>query len=138
MTDLTRWHAPELTDEKRAELVSLVREGLPYATVSGLSRVPLATLFAWRRRAGEGEEPYASLFVDLVAAEAEVEQTLIRRATDGDRGAQWVLARRWPRRWSQRVREAVNDELDLLVSRLRGRLAGDVMEQVLAAMEEET
>lgn len=120
-----------LTPEVQATIVAAIETGNYRDTACRAAGVSDRSLRNWCERGETGEEPYASFFDALQAAEAKAEMALLAQIKDAQAGTPgvsgadlwqsraWVMERRWPKRWAARVRTVVAEEVEGLLARVK-------------------
>lgn len=85
-------HPIRLTDAVRELLVKAASEFMPYDDQARYARIGPRTYRRWRARARAGEEPFASLMVDVHRAEADAQMALQGIITHAAKGRKKVDA----------------------------------------------
>lgn len=123
---------PKLTDEVRATILEWLRKGHYRKVACAKVRITERTFQNWMRWGEEGKEPYAAFALDVLQAEADCQEELLRAirtaqpGVPGVSGADvwtsraWVMERRWPKQWRGSVRVMVNEEVESMTSKIRG------------------
>lgn len=141
-----------LTPDVHDRIVEYVRAGNYLSTAAAAAGVTARSLRNWLRRGASGEEPYATLHAEVLAAQAEGEARLVRSvsaAADGIfdeetgkfvaapdwRAGIEILQRRHPDRWSSQVKVKVEDELSRFLDIAERVLAPEVFATLLEAYD---
>ena len=135
-------------EEVRATILEMLRKGHYRKVACAKVRITERTLQNWIKWGEQEQEPYASFLVDMMEAEASIEDELLQAircaqaGVPGQTGADvwtsraWIMERRWPKRWSGRVRVSVNEEIDAFTAKLKGK--PELYTRVLDALREES
>ena len=96
-------------------IVGALESGCSRLGASGIARITDRTLRNWLDRGREGEEPYYSLLIDVEAAEAGVEEDMVKHlktaAKQGDwRASQFWLERRRRSEWDSKHEPVVDNK----------------------------
>lgn len=136
---------PELTHHVHKLIVRLVGNGNYLDVAAAAAGVSEHAVKEWLSRGKlDGEEPYASFYVDVMAAEATKEDELLGRVEEAGKDPEfwqasaWILARRFPKRWQEKVQIELANELERMLALLEQRLAPEIYTQVLEALSDST
>lgn len=66
----------KFTPELGAAICKIVRAGVPVGVAAARKRIAKTTLYDWRKRGEQGEEPFAAFAADIEAAQAECEEKI--------------------------------------------------------------
>lgn len=102
----------ECTKERTQRICEALALGVTMKAAAAAGSVSLASVMEWRRRGGEGEEPYATFLEATTrardAAEVAMAQVVFDAAKAGDVSAScWWLSRIVPERWGNKSEVAV-------------------------------
>lgn len=128
-----------LTKELQAKIVDRLKVCGTFDDVAASVGVNRASLFAWRLK-GEQQKagPYRDFVVALEQAVRERriarEAKVIRHGDQDWRALAWLMERTEPKRYAPRIRIHVEQELRDVLGRIKGRLAPELYEEVLAAI----
>jgi len=100
-----------LTPELQAALCEQVRHGMYLEPACALVGISKASVYDWKKRGADGEEPYATFLDALEKADAEAERWGLDAWTAPECDSQWTrwaafMERRFRARWG---REAQSD-----------------------------
>ena len=137
-----------LTPKKQAEFIAAVREGNYISTACALIGVDRSFMAAWRMRAKEGIEPFATFITQVYKARALAERDSLEKiklaGRDGTWQAEaWFLERAHPKKWGKIDRLALesavkdHDEGTLDLSELTEEELA-ILEKVVARRREQT
>ena len=97
--------APKLDSKMKMRILHILKQGNYRSVAARAVGIDPVTFADWMNRGQQGEEPYYSFYADVIRAESEAEQEMIRCITKAGRhtwqAAAWYLERKHPERYGR-------------------------------------
>ena len=132
----------EKLEAVRGTIIEWLRRGHYRRVACAKVRISESTLNNWIQWGEHGKEPYATFLTDMLEAEADSQDELLRSIRYAKGGSSdpwtaraWIMERRWPKLWRGSVRLTVHEEVESMVEKLKGD--ADLYRRVVAKLANE-